>query len=118
MFDILDWGGDWLHQQAQANVSQEIIISWTDTAPRSVTVTGSLVDEEGRVIPNQGGKTQTEVTRFMIPADQLVNVPLKRGTKLAWYDQEYELVQQANKMWYYNDVYKRDIILNAKHVSN
>lgn len=112
--DMLNWGATWLTEQTGLHAQQSVTVTTDGTA---TVIPASLVDEAGRLIPATVGLT-TEHTKFMFEAAIVASlgVTFKRNTLITWGTNMYQVVQEGNKWWTYNDVYKKQIVITAKHV--
>ena len=111
---MLAWGASWLEHMAGVHCGQLTTLTINSI---EYEVTASLVDEAGRVLPGPVNMT-TEHTKFMFNASELASkgVVLSRNTLIAWGANQYQLVMQGNQYYTYNDVYKKNIVIAAKHV--
>ncbi len=120
MTDQLEWGASWLSEMSNEHATFVVACSWTDSGSDvTQTLTASVVDENGLVIRNDV-KVRTENTHFMFNTDE-VNakaVPLVRGLKIDWGGHIYEVVIQGSRSYWFNDAYRRKIVVGTKHVSN
>lgn len=112
--DMLNWGAAWLTGMVGAHTTQTVIVSTDGTDYETVA---TLVDEAGRLIPATVGLT-VEHTKFMFEAATLASlgITFKRNTLITWGTNAYQVVQEGNKFWHYNDAYKKHIVVTAKHV--
>lgn len=112
--DMQEWGASWLREMAGTHCGQTVTLTVNSV---EYQVTASLVDEAGRVLPGPVNLT-TEHTMFLFDASELVSkgIILNRQTLITWGDNQYQLVMQGNKYYTYNDVYKKNIVVAAKHV--
>lgn len=114
--DMLNWGATWLTEQTGLHTQQEMTVTTDGT---SIPISASIVDESGRLIPATVGLT-TEHTKFIFEAAVVASlgVTFKRGTFITWGTNYYQVVQEGNKWWTYNDTYKKQMVVTAKHVSD
>ena len=114
--DILNWGATWLTNMTGLHTQQDCTVTTDGVA---IPIPASLVDEEGRLIPATVGLA-TEHTSFLFEVAQVASlgVTFKRGSLISWGDNSYQVVQKGNKWWNYNDVYKKQMVVVAKHVSD
>jgi hypothetical protein len=112
--DLLSWGASWLKEMAGTHCSQVVVLTINSL---EYEVTASLVDESGRVLPGPVNLV-SEHTKFLFSTSELVSkgAVLSRNTIITWGDSQYQLVMQGNKYYTYNDVYKQNIVVAAKHV--
>lgn len=120
MTDFLAWGADFLNEMSDEHASFEVEISWTDNSvSMSETIIANVVDEEGNMVRGDV-KARIENTRFMFNNADVIEhaIPLKRGVRITWDDSIYEIVIQGNKSYFFNDAYKRKVVVVTKHVLN
>ena len=120
MTDFLAWGADWLTDMSDEHASFEVTCSWRiNDEIVSETLVANVVDEEGNMIRGDV-KARLENTFFMFNYDevQTKEVPLGRGLAIEWDDSIYEVVFQGRKAYFFNDAYKRKVVVSTKHVSN
>lgn len=122
MTDQLAWGADWLNEISNEHASFEVTVSWRNNDEIvSRTLTANVVDEEGNIIRGTGEiKAQVDHTKFMFNTVEVFekSIPLGRGLRVEWDGYIYELVLQGRHSYFYNDAYKRKIVVITKHVSN
>lgn len=113
--DMLEWGANWLTSQTGLHTQQDMVVT-TDGV--SIPISASLVDESGRLIPATVGMV-TEHTKFLFEAAIVASlgVTFKRGSTITWGTNMYQVVQEGNRWWNYNDTYKKQMVVTAKHVS-
>ncbi len=115
VFDHLKWGADWLSSMVEENAEQTVFVGYEGNLQET---TASLVDESGRVLPGPASIV-TEHTKFLFESAKFATLGLtiKRGMLIRWDTQYYEIVQDGNKWWTYNDPFKRKFVVAAKHVT-
>lgn len=115
-FNVLKWGSEWLSSITAMHTESAVLLKWGNYQKLS---SATLVDEQGRVIP-QEVKVASEFTRFMFNTGVLVatGAPLRRGLIIVYDNQEYEVVVDGGKAFYYNDQYRKHTIVVTKHVQN
>lgn len=112
---VLKRGADWLSKITELHTDDDVLVGYVgDLKP----CTASLVDEAGRLLPGQSN-TRTEHTRFLFESSKFATLgfQIKRGLLIVWAGHYYEVVQENNKWWTYNDTFKRKIVITTKHVS-
>lgn len=114
--DLLEWGAEWLAEQAKTHASFKVTLVYNDIRTE---ISASLVDEQGRVIP-QEVKLRTEFTKFLFNTGELLNcgVPIRRGLIIEWGSKKYEVVINGARIFNYNDSYRKTIVVETKHVSD
>lgn len=110
MRDLLKWGADWL---SNMSASYETPLQVGLDLSTLYDINGALVDEEGRVLPGST-KLYTEYTAFAFETESLLEhfTFTECKTLIIIYDDQQYNANKAN----YNDVYRKKIIVKAKHV--
>lgn len=114
--DMLEWGADWLSDWSKDHASFPVYLVSGNTRAQ---INATLVDEAGRVIP-QEVKTKTEFTRFMFNTGELAStgIAIRRGLRIEWGDNIYEVALNGSQLFTYNDAYKKQTVVDTKHVSD
>lgn len=112
--DMLEWGASWLTQMTGLHLQQDVVVTTDGVA---VPIAASLVDESGRLLPGTVN-VATEHTKFVFEAAVVASLGInfKRGTLITFGNENYQIVMEANRWWHYNDVFKKQIVIAAKHV--
>lgn len=114
--DMLQWGASWLQNMAGTHAAQQVQLVRNGVP---ILLNASLVDEAGRLLPGPSN-LKTEHTKFMFSANEIAakGVVLDRATTVIWNNSNYQLVQEGNRWYTYNDAYRKNIVVTAKHVSD
>lgn len=117
MTNFLKWGAEWLSEMTKVSTDEPVEIGYHETGFKSSSA--SFVDESGRLVPGPVA-VRTEHTKFLFESSELarLGIAIKRGLLIKWNSNYYEVVQDGNKWWNYNDTFKRKIVIATKHVTN
>lgn len=117
MTNFMSNGLSWFQTMREAHCTQEILIGSSKNTAAPINATPS--SDDGQSTQNRVN-LQKQIFHFVVRRSDLerYDVKLRRGLKIWYKDDTYELTYEAKDMYEYNDPDRNDVVLKAVLVAD